>query len=56
MKVITFNNNEMGQNIYMYYDDISETKREGVIIDAGCSKADVGAITKVIEKECLKRT
>ena len=41
MKIRTFNNNSMGQNTYLYYD---EKSGESVIIDAGCSEADIRAI------------
>ena len=43
MKLITINNNSMGQNVYLYYDE--ETK-EGVIIDSGDNAADVSEIVK----------
>ena len=45
MKLAAFNSNAMGQNIYLYYD---ETRKEGVIIDAGCSKDDSAAIARAI--------
>ena len=37
MKLLTFNKNDMEQNIFLYYD---EKSGEGVLIDAGCSEAD----------------
>jgi len=39
MKIETFSNNQMGQNIYLYHDG-----NAGVIIDAGCSDTDIDAI------------
>ncbi|MCL2204357.1 MAG: MBL fold metallo-hydrolase [Defluviitaleaceae bacterium] len=41
MKLKTFNNNVMGQNVYLYYDEASG---EGVLIDAGCGKEDTKAL------------
>ena len=41
----TFCNNDMGQNIYLYYDQKSG---EGVLIDSGCSEADKNAIAAII--------
>ena len=42
-----FNSNVMGQNICLYYN---ETSGEGVIIDAGCSAKDIGAISSTIKE------
>ena len=47
MIVKTFDNNDMGQNIYLYYDQKSG---EGVLIDCGCSEADKSAIAAFIDK------
>jgi len=47
MKILTFKNNSMGQNIYMCH---CEETGEGIIIDAGCSTADEKAIMKVINE------
>ena len=47
MIVKTFDNNDMGQNIYLYYDHKS---REGVLIDSGCSESDKNAIAAFIAK------
>ena len=41
MKVKAFNNNDMGQNNYLYYD---ENGGEGFLIDAGCSDADISEL------------
>ncbi|MCL2217466.1 MAG: MBL fold metallo-hydrolase [Defluviitaleaceae bacterium] len=38
MKLITIDGNAMGQNIYLYFD---ENTREGVLIDAGDSEAEI---------------
>ena len=48
MKIKTLNNNSMGQNIYLYYD---ENSGEGVLIDAGCSDADAGEIAALIDEK-----
>ena len=48
MKLKTFNNNNMGQNTYLYYD---EKSGEGVIIDAGCSEGDINAITAFLNED-----
>jgi len=45
MIIKTFNNNDMGQNVYLYYDEISG---EGVIIDAGCSETDIKELAAFI--------
>ena len=47
MTVKTFNNNDMGQNIYLYYD---KNSGEGVLIDSGCSESDKNAIAAFIDK------
>ena len=41
MTIKTYNNNDMGQNTYLYYD---EKSREGVLIDAGCGAPDLKSI------------
>jgi len=38
MKIITLNNNDMQQNIYLYFD---ESTKEGIIIDPGDGSADI---------------
>lgn len=65
MTIKTFSNNDMGQNIYLYYDEKSvkensdkesdkksdkESGVPGIIIDAGCSEADKKAIASYIEE------
>jgi len=47
MKIQNFKNNSMGQNTYLYFGTKSG---EGVIIDAGCSKADIEAISSFIDE------
>jgi len=47
MIIKTFDNNPMGQNIYLYYD---EQSGEGVLIDSGCSEADKDAIAATISE------
>jgi glyoxylase-like metal-dependent hydrolase (beta-lactamase superfamily II) len=47
MKNQMFNNNDMGQNVYLYYNDYTN---EGVLIDAGCSDADAKKIAAFIEE------
>ena len=48
MTIKTFNNNDMGQNVYLYYD---ENNGEGVLVDAGCSDADVNEIATLIDEK-----
>jgi len=45
MKIMLFNANDMGQNIYLYYH---EKLCEGIIIDAGCSEADIKLLSAFI--------
>ncbi|MCL2187872.1 MAG: MBL fold metallo-hydrolase [Defluviitaleaceae bacterium] len=45
MEIKTFNQNSMGQNVYLYY---SEAHREGILIDAGCSEVDIKSLEKCI--------
>ena len=45
MKLSTLNRNDMGQNVYLYYD---EAHREGVIIDAGCTESDLETIKRIL--------
>jgi len=45
MPILTYNNNILGQNTYLYYDAASG---EGVIIDAGCGAADIKEMLSVI--------
>ena len=47
MKIQIFKNNDMGQNTYLYYD---ENTNDGVIIDAGCSEADISALSSFINE------
>ena len=47
MKIKIFDNNDMGQNIYLYYND---TNKEGVLIDTGCSTADMAALSDYLNK------
>ena len=47
MTVITFDSNEMGQNVYLYFD---EDTNEGVLIDAGCNEADIKALTAFLNE------
>lgn len=49
MTLKTFNNNPMGQNIYLYHNE-----RQGVLIDAGCSAADQAAIASAIKDIKIK--
>jgi len=42
-----FDNNDMGQNIYLYYDEASS---EGVLIDSGCNKEDRYTIESIIRE------
>ena len=51
MTIKTFNNNDMRQNVYLYYDVESG---EGVLIDAGCSKADIDAVASFIGEDRIK--
>lgn len=48
MKLVTIDQNVMGQNIYLYFN---ETTREGVLIDAGDSEAE---IARILEKNGVK--
>jgi glyoxylase-like metal-dependent hydrolase (beta-lactamase superfamily II) len=41
MTINRYENNELGQNTYLYYDPASG---EGVLIDAGCGAADMEAV------------
>ena len=50
MTVRTFNKNDMGQNIYLYYDEKADNEKYGVLIDAGCSVVDRKAIDSHIEE------
>ena len=50
MTVKTYNSNELRQNIYLYYD---EQSREGMLIDAGCSPADITALTAAIKESSI---
>jgi glyoxylase-like metal-dependent hydrolase (beta-lactamase superfamily II) len=47
MQVKVFNNNDMGQNVYLYYD---EGTGEGMLIDAGCSEADAKELAVFIKE------
>lgn len=51
MTIEIFDNNNMRQNIYLYYDDKSG---DGVIIDAGCSAKDIITISETISKNSIK--
>ena len=51
MIINIFDNNPMGQNIYLYYDEQSS---EGVLIDSGCSEADKDAIAATISENNIK--
>jgi len=46
MKILTFNKNSAGQNIYLCW---CENTNEGVLIDAGCSVQDENAIIKAVK-------
>jgi len=48
MTIKTFNNNNMRQNIYLYYN---EKSGDGVIIDAGFSPKDISAIGAAISEK-----
>ena len=48
MKIITINNNDMGQNVYFYFDEVT---KEGVIIDPG---NNIKEITQTIEQENIQ--
>jgi glyoxylase-like metal-dependent hydrolase (beta-lactamase superfamily II) len=48
MTAKVFNNNDMGQNVYLYFD---ETNGEGVLVDAGCSDADAGGIAALVDEK-----
>ena len=47
MTIKSFNNNDMRQNIYLYYD---ESSGEGVLIDVGCSAKDIDAISATLSE------
>ena len=47
MTIKTFNQNNMGQNTYLYYD---ENSGEAVIIDAGCSEGDVTTVAAFLRE------
>jgi glyoxylase-like metal-dependent hydrolase (beta-lactamase superfamily II) len=47
MNVKLFIKNDMGQNVYLYYD---KDLGEGVLIDAGCGDADMRALAKYTEE------
>lgn len=51
MKIKIFNNNDMGQNVYLYYD---EEINGGFLIDAGCSDMDVTELTAFIEENDIR--
>jgi len=51
MKIMTFNDNEFDQNIYLYFNEVA---KEGVIIDSGCSAADEKAVIEVINKSNIE--
>jgi len=48
MTVKTFNNNDMGQNVYLYYN---ENGGEGVLVDAGCNDADAKEIAAFVDEK-----
>lgn len=48
MRIKTFSNNSMGQNVYLVW--CSETK-EGVLVDVGCNAVDEKNIMGIIAKE-----
>ena len=50
-KIMIFDSNDMGQNVYLYYD---EKSGEGVLIDAGCSLADCDAFAKFTAENNIK--
>ncbi|MCL2360119.1 MAG: MBL fold metallo-hydrolase [Candidatus Bathyarchaeota archaeon] len=45
MAIKTFNNNNAGQNVYLYY---CQQSKEAALIDAGCSKEDIKAVSAFI--------
>ncbi|MCL2547397.1 MAG: MBL fold metallo-hydrolase [Oscillospiraceae bacterium] len=48
MNILTFNANPMDQNIYLCHD-----AKSAVLIDAGCSQADIAAIMQTLEQQDL---
>jgi len=48
MTILTFNDNPMEQNIYLCHDG-----ENAVLIDAGCSEADMAAIDKTLAEQKL---
>jgi glyoxylase-like metal-dependent hydrolase (beta-lactamase superfamily II) len=51
MKLEIFNSNDMRQNVYLYYDGATG---EGVLVDAGCSAADMQRLDKFLNEHGIK--